>query len=273
MTQKTINLGKNFWDASVVMSTAAATYHDVNTITSPYDNNPIDLTIFVSCYNESAFIVDTLDVIIGAMKIVNKTYEILIIDDGSKDNSVTLVQQYIADHPEINLIHRVNQKNKGLAQNYIDGAFIGRGKYYRLICGDNAEPLDTIVQVINMMGEADIIVPYYISAEGKSSQRQFLSKAFTSLVNLISGNKINYYNGLQVHLRFNIMRWHPSTRGFGFQAGLLCTLLDLGFTYKQVPCITIERRGGRGNAVTWKNLRSVMHILLGVLFQRLAPWS
>ena len=273
MSNTAVNTGKDFWDATITMSPSAATYHDEKRITSPYDNNPVDLTLFVSCYNEEEFITDTLNVIVGAMKIIARTYEILVIDDGSKDQSVALVQKYIAEHPELNIILRVNKKNKGLAQNYVDGAFIGRGKYYRLICGDNAEPIETIVQVLQCIGDADIIVPYYVSAQGKSAHRQFISKSFTRVINLVSGNKINYYNGLHVHLRFNIMRWYPNTRGFGFQAGLLCTLLDRGFTYKQVPVVTIERRGGAGNALNWKNLRSVMHTILGVLFQRLAPWS
>ena len=201
MTNKADNLGTNYWDATVVMTTGAESLHDFTQMTSPFDNNLLDLTIFVSCYNEAEFIVDTLDVIVGAMKVVNKSYEILVIDDGSKDDSVLLIKKYIEEHPALNIILRINNKNKGLAQNYVDGAFIGKGKYYRLICGDNAEPLDTIVSVLQMMGEADIIVPYYVSAEGKSSSRQFISKTFTSIINVVSGIKINYYNGLQLHLR------------------------------------------------------------------------
>jgi glycosyltransferase involved in cell wall biosynthesis len=193
-----------------------------------------------------------------------------VIDDGSKDHSVALVQHFIDTHPEIPMVLRINSKNKGLAQNYVDGAFIGRGKYYRLICGDNAEPIETIVNVLSLMGKADIIVPYYVSAEGKSQYRQKISKIYTWIINKISGHHIHYYNGLQVHLRHNVMRWHPNTRGFGFQAGLMCLLLNLGFTYKQIPCITIERRGKSGNAVTPKNLRSVIHIMGSIFLRRLA---
>lgn len=265
--------GKDFWDGNIILSEAATRYHQVENIKLPYEGNPIDLTIFVSCYNEEIFIADTLKTIVQAATAVNCTFEIIVIDDGSKDHSVAIVQQFIADHPEVNLILRVNKTNKGLAQNYVDGAFIGRGKYYRLICGDNAEPVETIISVLKMMGEADIIIPYYVSAEGKSASRQWVSRTYTRLINKISGNNINYYNGLQVHLRHNVMRWHPNTRGFGFQAGLLCLLLEMGFTYKQVPCITIERRGGGGNAITWKNLRSVMHTMMSIFLRRLAPWT
>ena len=265
-------MNNHYWDATVTLSESAEHFHTSKSITVPYDGNPLAISLFVSCYNEEAFIEDTLATIVKAMTVVGKSYEIIVIDDGSKDRSVELVKQFIAQHPTVNIVLRVNKRNKGLAQNFVDGAFIGRCKYYRLICGDNAEPLETLVEVINMMGEADIIVPYYVSAEGKSQYRQTVSKTYTWLINLISGNKIKYYNGLQVHLRHNVMRWHPNTRGFAFQAALLCLLLDMGFSYKQVPCITIERRGGGGNAITWKNLRSVAHTMVSIFLRRLAPW-
>lgn len=268
-----VNIGTSFWDAEITLSQSAQKLHHPESICSPYDGNPLDLTIFVSCYNEEEFIFDTLTTIKKAMEIVGKSYEVIVIDDGSKDRSVSLVKQFIDENPGMNVLLRVNKRNKGLAQNFVDGAFIGRGKYYRLICGDNAEPIDTIVSVLKLMGHADIIVPYYVSAEGKSLYRRFVSRAYTKLINLVSGNNIEYYNGLQVHLRHNVMRWHPNTRGFGFQAGLLCLLLEIGFTYQQVPCVTIEKRGGGGNALNWKNLRSVMHTIASILMRRLAPWK
>lgn len=263
------NRGRSYWDAFVTLSESAKQFHTIEKQTAVYDDCPLDLTIFVSCYNEQDFIYDTLETITKAMAIVAKSYEIIVIDDGSKDQSVELVKKFIAEHPEINLILRVNKKNKGLAYNFIDAAFIGRGKYYRLICGDNAEPIDTIVSVIEKMGQSDMIIPYYVSAEGKSLYRRSVSKLYTKIINFVSGNKINYYNGLQVHLRYNVMRWHPNTRGFGFQAGLVCLLLENGFTYQQVPCITIEKRGGAGNALTLKNLRSVVHTMMSILLRRL----
>lgn len=263
------NVGKHYWDGDITLTDSAEHFHSTRSITSPYDDNPLDLTLFVSCYNEEIFIEETLTTIVEAMKIVYRSYEIIIIDDCSKDRSASIVKDFIAKHPDLNIILRMNKRNKGLAQNFVDGAFMGRGRYYRLICGDNAEPIDTIVKVLSMMGEADMIIPYYVSAEGKSLYRRTVSRLYTILINLISGNHINYYNGLQVHLRHNVMRWHPNTRGFGFQAGLVCLLLEIGFTYKQVPCITIEKRGGAGNALTWKNLRSVMHTMVSILARRL----
>ncbi len=259
--------------ATRLVSTAAAELHQPHWITSPYDHEAaLDLTVFVSCYNEAEYIAETLDAVCGAAAEVGLAYEIIVVDDASRDNSASLVADYIEAHPDRRIILRTNRTNKGLAQNYVDAAFLGRGKYLRLICGDNAEPRESIISVFKAIGEADIIVPYYQSSEGKGLKRILISTSYTGLVNLITGNRIRYYNGLAVHLRHNVMRWHPNSRGFGFQADILCLLLDLGFTYKEVPIIMIEQRRGRSNALTLRNLLSVAHTLMEIGNRRLSNW-
>ena len=258
-------------DEQVFMTPASAGLHKPDANPAPGDESPIDLTIFVSCYNEEQYITSTIDTIRAALKEVGRlTYEIVIIDDCSSDRSASLVKQYIEAHPDEQILLCRNKVNRGLAQSYCDAAFIGKGKYFRLICGDDAEPQDTIVAVFREVGEADIIVPYYVTAEGKSLYRRSLSSAFTKLVNLITGHRLNYYNGLAVHLRHNVMRWHSNTRGFGFQADLLCLLLDQGFSYKQVPVRTVERKGALSTALGYKNMLSVAHTLLDLILRRIA---
>lgn len=258
--------------AEVAMTPAAAEHHTANDALAPGQDCPLDLTVFVSCYNEQDLIVPTVETVRDALKDVgNISYEIIVIDDCSRDGSVAAVKAYMAQHPGERILLRVNKTNRGLAQNYLDAAFIGRGKYYRLICGDDAEPKETMVAVFRHIGEADMIIPYYATSEGKSLGRLFISGAFTSLVNLASGFRLRYYNGLAVHLRYNVMRWHPNTRGFGFQADIICLLLDQGFGYVEVPVKTIERRsGGTSNALTFRNMLSVAHTLVDLIFRRIA---
>jgi glycosyltransferase involved in cell wall biosynthesis len=229
----------------IIMTPPSAQLHTVHDLAEPGQLAPIDLTIFVSCYNESEF---------------------------SKDNSADLVEAYIKDHPEDRIILRRNGKNRGLAQNYVDAAFLGKGKYYRLICGDNAEPEDTMIAVFSAIGEADMIIPYYVSFEGKSAFRQQLTKVYAGIVNFVSGLKLHYYNGLAVHLRYNIMRWHPNTRGFGFQADIICVLADQGFTMKEVAVRTVELKKGASVALNYKNVLSVGHTIFDIMLRRIANW-
>ncbi len=262
--------GRQFWDAEITLSQAAARLRDPAQMTAPYDSDPLDLTIFISCYNEAEYIIATIETVIDAARTAEVSHEILVIDDGSRDNSRQLVADYIASHPAENLVLRANRVNKGLAQNYMDGAFLGRGKYYRLICGDNAEPRESILAVFKAIGQADIIIPYYTSSEGKGLRRRMISNTYTGIVNFLTGNRLHYYNGLAVHLRYNVMRWHPNTRGFGFQADILCLLIDLGFSYLEVPVITVEQRRGGSNALTLRNFLSVGHTLFEIANRRIS---
>ena len=211
--------------SEIVLSAAAAEMHDVKSALDPASGAALDLTVFVSCYNERDFIVNTLKTLRAALAELGRfSYEVIVIDDRSSDDSVALIKQYIAEHPQDRILLRANGVNLGWAQNYLDAAFMGRGKYYRVICGDNSEPKETMVTVFNSIGEADILIPYYATSEGRSAYRLIVSGIYTWLVNLLSGFRLHYYNGLPLHLRYNVMRWHSNTRGFGFQADILCLL-------------------------------------------------
>jgi cellulose synthase/poly-beta-1,6-N-acetylglucosamine synthase-like glycosyltransferase len=267
-TSMTDSAGRTFWNADITMTPTASLGRDVASITAPYEDAPLDLTFVVSCYNEAAYIVDTLNMLCEAGREVGLSFEVIVIDDCSQDRSREVVREYIASHPDDNILLRANKRNKGFAQNYVDGAFIGRGKYYRLIPGDFGEPKESIVAVLRAIGEADCIVPYYVPNHGRSITRRVLSSVYTFLINTISGNRIHYYNGVPVLLRHSVMRWHTNTKGFGFQAEILCILLDLGFSYKQMPITTFEKRQGKSNALTIPNILSVLHTIVEIASRR-----
>lgn len=253
----------------VFLSDGAEGYHDPATfLNSGATSYPVTLTAFVSCYNEQEYIVGTLDDICTALRIAVPSFEIIVIDDCSRDQSPQLVKSYIEQHPQENIILRRNLVNRGLAQNFIDGAFLGKGEYYKLFCGDNTEPPESIIAICQLAGQADIIIPSYSNVEGKHGFRLWLSNTYTALVNLVSGNRIRYYNGLHLHRRQNIMRWHPNTRGFGFQADIICMLLEHGASYREVSVPAVNHTASR--ALTWKNVLSVGHTLVDIAIRRVA---
>jgi glycosyltransferase involved in cell wall biosynthesis len=224
----------------------------------------------VACYNEEENIADTLDTLTAALAEFDWSWEIIVIDDGSTDRTGERVRAYIREHPGLPIICKVNEQNRGLAQSYVDAAFLGKGKYYRLVCGDNVEPKETFVAILKHLGEADMIIPYHVEAKGKALSRRMLSRTYTWMVNVISGRRVRYYNGMAVHLRYNVMRWHTPSRGFGFQADLITRLLDEGFTYVEVPVVAQERTKGRAKALTFRNCCSVAHTLLELVIRRVS---
>jgi glycosyltransferase involved in cell wall biosynthesis len=236
----------------------------------PVAAEPPLLTLFVACYNEELNIEATLDTVAAACTELGVTYEMIVIDDGSRDRSVEIVRAYMERHPERNVRLVVNAENQGLGVNYVEAAFLGRGEWYRLICGDNVEPKETFIKVFSHIGKADLIIPYQTACPGRPRSRVLLSRAYTALVNLISGYQIRYYNGLCLTRRQLVMRWHPSSHGFGIQADLVTRLLSRGVSYLEVPVEARERATGTSKAITLRNFCSVAHSLLNIAIRRIS---
>ena len=255
--------GRDYWDGSFTLSQAALALHSVPAMTSPYAQSPVDITLFVSCLNNESTIVQTLETIIEAMDVIEKSFEILVIDDGSKDHSAEAVRQFIAQRSDMAVTLRINAQAKGLAQNYVDAAFIGCGTYFRLVQGDNSETVETLVDILRSVGDADIIIPYYIARLRHDKAQGFFARAGRVLMNIITGNQLNSYTSTHAHLRYNILRWHSDNRGTAFQMELLCRMLSLGFTHKQVPC---RAGAGEKNSLSFKDRLSYIAVALKILF-------
>jgi glycosyltransferase involved in cell wall biosynthesis len=230
----------------------------------------VDLTLFVPCLNEQERVVPTLRTIHGAMQELGRSYEVLVVDDGSSDRTYEVVEEFRRTNPTMPVsVHR-NERNVGLSRSFVDTAFRGRGRYYRLVCGDNVEPQESMVKILGLMGKADVVVPYYPVLPGKSAVRRIISRAFTLLVDLASGYRLNYYNGCALYRRYHVMRWAPYNYGFGFQADLITRLLDEGASYVEVPVSGFHLTKERGrSAITLRNFVSTGHTLFEILLRRI----
>ncbi|MBN2712065.1 MAG: glycosyltransferase family 2 protein [Planctomycetes bacterium] len=234
------------------------------------DDSTCDVSFFVPCLNEANNIVATLETIQDACRVAQvDSYEILVVDDGSSDNTSGIVKEYAREHPGLNIHLRVNPCNLGLGRNYAECAYIAQGHHYMMIAGDNAEPRDSIVAILSQMGKADMVIPYFGEQEQRNALRKAISHTFTAVVNFLSGNTIHYYNGSILHKRLNVMRWHSDTHGFAYQAQIVTRLRDEGGTYVEVNVPNNDRMQGASTAFRLENFVSVSHCLLQIFLRRI----
>jgi hypothetical protein len=88
----------------------------------------------------------------------------------------------------------------------VEGAFQGRGRYYRTVPGDNVELAECLEKIIRARGTADIIVPHFVDVRNRPLHRKRLSALYTHIVNLASGYRLGYYNGNPLYLRAHALR-------------------------------------------------------------------
>lgn len=227
----------------------------------------MNISFIVTCYNEEKHVIGAIEKVHQAAMQLGLSHEILVFDDASHDATAQIVKDYMQNFPEIPVKLYQNILNKGVAYNFIEGVFQGKGKYCRLICGDNVESIETHVAILSKIGQADLIIPFYKKIEGRTLIRHFISNAFTRVVNMISGFNIRYYNGCPVLKREDVMRWHVEATGLGYQAELIIRLLRQCKTYIEVSVDGFDREGSVSFRL--RNVLSVIHSLFKISIARL----
>jgi glycosyltransferase involved in cell wall biosynthesis len=241
-------------------------------MTAARSSPEIDFTLFVPCLNEAQRVEGTLETVRLALAQLGRTYEVLVVDDGSTDDTFAVVERYRTAHPEMPIqLHR-NPVNCGVAFSYVEAAFRGRGEYFRLVWGDNTEPVETQVSILSLAGTADLIIPFYPDVAGKSGLRMAISRCYTGLVNLLSGFRLRYYNGSVLCRRFDAMRWTPHNHGFtGFLADLITQLLAEGGSFVEIAVVGVHvEKDRKDTPLTFPNFFSTGLTLLGILLRRVS---
>lgn len=243
----------------------------------PRDLGPIDLTVMVTCFNEAHLIRGTLDTVRSVLAEFPYRYEVLIYDDASRDDSVTVIGEYIAANQLGDTFSLIaNGTNQGIGVNYFRAAERGRGEYFYIVHGDNAHPREGLIRVLGLMGQADMIVPYFrtrlfasrYNCDHRPFSRRLLSLVFAATIRALSGHELRYFNGWVLHKRANVLANRVETYGLGFQAELLCKILrEPTVEYLEVRQHNLDE-SGTTTAFRVKNVLSVLGSLARILLGR-----
>lgn len=116
------------------------------------------ISIIVASYNYEDYIEETLK---SLFKQTYKNFEIIIVDDGSSDNSVKVIKKLIKGHPNVFLYQHPNQENRGLPATVQFGVSKARGEYIAFCEADDfwaPEHLEQKVNIITRYANPKIIV-------------------------------------------------------------------------------------------------------------------
>ncbi|MGH1337124.1 MAG: glycosyltransferase [Aureispira sp.] len=91
------------------------------------------VSIVAACFNHAAFLEETLDSI-AAQDYSN--IELIITDDGSKDNSVALIKEWMAT-ATIPTTLIANVKNIGICTTFNKGLAVSKGQYFQVVACDD----------------------------------------------------------------------------------------------------------------------------------------
>lgn len=115
----------------------------------------VSVSVIIPVYNTEKYLQTTIDSIINQSL---KDLEIILVNDGSTDNSLDLLKKYVIKDKRITLI---NQKNGGLSNARNNGLRQAHGKYIYFIDSDDSLELDALEYLFDESEKNNLDVLYF----------------------------------------------------------------------------------------------------------------
>jgi glycosyltransferase involved in cell wall biosynthesis len=143
------------------------------------------ISIIVPCYNQGIYLKETIQ---SALASSYRPLEILIINDGSTDNSLELAQELETQHPEVRVL---DQANAGVTKARNAGIAAAQGEYILPLDGDDLISPAYIEQGLAILASRPEVKVVYCQAEkfSSSGRKPWKLKPF-SLQQLAKDNMI-----------------------------------------------------------------------------------
>ena len=118
------------------------------------------LSISVAAYNLGEMVLTNLKSVCESN--VAEDIEIIVTDDGSKDNTPDIVEQYAKNYPTVVKLIRKNNEGPGSTVN--SGIKNATGKYFRMVDGDDWVDTNHLEQFIQLLKNtnADLVVSDFV---------------------------------------------------------------------------------------------------------------
>ena len=210
------------------------------------------VSIVVPAYNEEKRIVHTLERLIKYLS-NRHVFEILVVDDGSRDRTAAVVRRFMRRHKQVKLLSYGANRGKGYAVRH--GMLRARYGYVLFSDADLSTPIEELEKLAPYIKDYDIVIGSRRMADSSIMVKQpwyrrIPGKVFPLIVNVLLLQGIRDTQCGFKLFRRKAARYLFSRQkldGFSFDAEMLWLAQRKGFSIKEV-------------GVVWKNdLDSKLH--------------
>ncbi len=205
---------------------------------------PAGLTIFFPAYNDSGTIASLVIAAHRTAETLTPDFEILIINDGSADNTAAIADELARTYPQVRAIHHV--KNRGYGGALRSGFAEASKEFVFYTDGDGQyDPAELAVLWPSLTEDVDLVNGYKIS-RSDPWHRIVIGRAYHHTVKFLFGLRVR-----DVDCDFRLMRRAIFERvQLRHDSGVICLEMmkkvqDAGFRIAEVPVHHFHRAFGR----------------------------
>ena len=185
----------------------------------------IKYSMIIPVRNEEEVIDEVINDVKKALKTLESSYEIIVIDNVSTDKTVDIVKK----HGDVRLIK--HESDKGYGGSIKEGVKVAKSDNIITIDGDGTYPAEDIPKLVSYIGQYDLVSGARVGKEVSISLIRRIGKFFHHrLINFLAGERIPDMNsGLRVFKKDVFLRYYhlyPSTFSISTTFLLACLLND-----------------------------------------------
>jgi dolichyl-phosphate beta-glucosyltransferase len=214
----------------------------------------VTYSVIIPAYNESNRLRPTLDELLRYFEQRNSDAEILVVDDGSRDDTRDIVREYARAHSQVVLIE--NPGNRGKGYSVRNGMLHARGDICLFTDADLSSPIGEAQKLFDAIAAgADIAIGSRwlradLQTERQPLYRQLFGRIFNLVLRIFLGlNFADTQCGFKAFRREAAQQIFPLQRieRWGFDPEILFLARRLGFSVQEVPVVWAHSEGTRLN--------------------------
>ncbi len=145
------------------------------------------LSIFFPCYNEEANVERLTRACLDAARKHAETFEIIIVNDGSKDATAQIADRLASENPEVRAVH--NNPNLGYGGAVARGLRESKKEWIFFTDGDGQFDVNEIGKLVELLDQCDFAVGYRIK-RADPFVRKLNAFCWGTLVRMLFGLKV-----------------------------------------------------------------------------------
>lgn len=195
-----------------------------------------------------------------------KDYEIVIVEDGSPDNTGKVCDELAKKYPKVKVVH--HKKNLGYGAALRDGfKYANKFEYICFTDGDNQYNVDDFQKMLHLLPEYDLIMGAR-QHNANNKMRIFISSCYHSSLRLLFGIKFKDVSAaLRIVKRNAINKIRITGNGPFTPAEIVIKLHKAGFKIASVPIDSYPRLHGKSTSLKPKNFINTVFEILNVFIQ------
>jgi dolichyl-phosphate beta-glucosyltransferase len=204
----------------------------------------ITYSIVIPAYNEGSRLGATLEKVLGYVRAQRWNAEVIVVNDGSRDNTAELVRGFAQKNPMLRLVE--NPGNRGKGYSVRNGMLNALGDIVLFSDADLSSPIEEMPKLLAALaGGADIAIgSRWLRAElqtqRQSLHRQLFGRVFNLLLRIILGLRFKDTQcGFKAFTRRAAQTILPLQRieRWGFDPEILFLARKFGFRVEEVPVL------------------------------------